>query len=155
MSIRVQLDLRDRNGACIPSCGAHRDVSTGAFEVLAFEAGCNVGKSYAVHRELIRPMLMADPGMPMLHFSVRITHANDLYQTCIEHYVDNAGQPIQGMKLELYREGIGGKKERCRNAHQLVISPQSAADPEVLGDVQSLERFKGGVLVRVVTTLCY
>lgn len=108
------------------------------------QAGCNVGKSYAVHHELIRPMLLAKPDMAMLHFSVRITHADDLYQTCLEHYVDASGHPIEGMNLMCYREGDGGMVARCQGTNQLVISPQSAARG-VLGD--NLERFRGGILV--------
>ena len=89
-------------------------------------------------------MLLAKPDMAMLHFSVRITHADDLYQTCLKHYVDDSGHPIEGMNLMCYREGDGGMVARCRGTNQLVISPQSAARG-VLGD--NLERFRGGILV--------
>ena len=116
--------------------------------VLAVEAGCNAGKSYAVHRELIRPKLLEDPTLPMLHLSVRITHADDLYQTCLEHYTardqPKGGQPIEGLQLACYREGEGSAKARCASAHQLVISPQSVARG-LLGD--DLGRFADGVLV--------
>ena len=81
--------------------------------VLAVEAGCNMGcnagKSHAVHRELIRPKLLEDSALPMLHLSVRITHADDLYQTCLENYTardqPKGGQPIEGLQLACYREG--------------------------------------------------
>eukprot|EP00966_Prymnesium_polylepis_P336695 7391705-Prymnesium_polylepis.2 len=89
-------------------------------------------------------MLLAKADTAMLHFSVRITHANDLYQTCLEHYVDASGQSIEGMNLQCYREGDGGMVARCRGTNQLVISPQSTARG-VLGD--NLERFRGGILV--------
>ena len=55
---------------------------------LAIEAGCGMGKTYAVHHLLIRPLLLHEPSTPMLLLSVRITHADDMHQTCMEHYVE-------------------------------------------------------------------
>jgi hypothetical protein len=69
--------------------------------VIGIEAGCNVGKSFAVHHELIRPMLLNNPSLPMLHFSVRITHADDLYQTCLEHYVEPRCVPFRSPRSAL------------------------------------------------------
>jgi hypothetical protein len=43
-----------------------------------------------------------------------------------------------------YREGEGGTVARCINAHQLVLSPQTAAKGKITGDIN---RFRGGVLV--------
>jgi hypothetical protein len=71
--------------------------------VIGIEAGCNVGKSYAVHHELIRPMLLDNPSLPMLHFSVRITHADDLYQTCLEHYVEPRCVPFWSPRSQRFR----------------------------------------------------
>ena len=41
----------------------------------------------------------------MLHVSVRVTHAYDLHATVKKHYVTNAGQPIPGVDVVLYKEG--------------------------------------------------
>ena len=101
-----------------------------------------------IRRKLLDGYGEYGPGeLPMLHFSVRITHADDLYLTCVEHYVDDSGQPIEGMNLVCYREGDGSKGQRCRNTNQLVISPQSAAQYGLLGNDEQLERFRNGVLV--------
>ena len=62
----------------------------------------------------IRPKLLEDPSLPMLHLSVRITHADDLFQTCREYYVargqPKGGQPIEGLQLKCYRECEGGAR---------------------------------------------
>jgi hypothetical protein len=62
--------------------------------ILAIEADCNLGKSYAVFHEMMRPRLLANPELPMLFFSVRITHAYDLYGTLQRYFVDDEGEPI-------------------------------------------------------------
>lgn len=112
--------------------------------VLACEADCNLGKSFAIFCEMIRPLLRANPKLPMLFFSVRITHAYDLFATLQRYFVDEDGDPIAGMNLVCYKEGDETVRERCANATQLVISPQTAA-LDCLGD--DLSRFHGGVLV--------
>ena len=111
--------------------------------ILVIEADCNRGKSHAVHAGMIRPMLLANPHLPMLHVSVRVTHAYDLYETVKKHYVTAAGQPIPGFKPVLYKEGDDGVKERCQEATQLVISPEQIS----FGNLGDPSRFRGGVLV--------
>ena len=79
--------------------------------ILAIEADCNRGKSYAVHYKLLRERILAKnwPEMPMLHVSVRITHAMDLHKTCLKYYVeemreDGNNTPISGMRLVCYNK---------------------------------------------------
>ena len=79
----------------------------------------------------------------MLHISVRITHAYDLFETVKKHYVTNAGQPIPGVNVVLYKEGSESVRKRCQAATQLVISPEQIA----AGNLGDLSRFHGGVLV--------
>jgi len=112
--------------------------------VVVIEADCNRGKSYAVHRRMIRQLLLANPRLPMLHISVRITHAYDLFETVKKHYVTDAGVPIPGVDMVLYKEGGDeGVKKRCLEATQLVISPEQIA----VGNLGDIGRFNGGVLV--------
>ena len=49
--------------------------------ILAIEGDCNIGKSFAVLEKLLRPILEQNPRTPLLFWSVRITHALDLYET--------------------------------------------------------------------------
>ena len=95
--------------------------------IVAVEADCNLGKSHWAFVKCIRPMLLANPKLPMLFFSVRITHAYDLSGTLRNYFVDDDNRPIDGMQLMCYKEGEAGVKERCMNSSQLVISPQTAA----------------------------
>jgi len=76
--------------------------------VLVIEADCNRGKSHAVHTGMIRSLLLANPHLPMLHVSVRVTHAYDLHETVKKHYVTATGQPIPGVDVVLYKDGGGG-----------------------------------------------
>ena len=112
--------------------------------VNVIEADCNRGKSYAVHHGMIRPLLLANPCLPMLHVSVRISHAYDLFETVKKYYVTDDGLPIQFVDMVLYKEGGDeGVRKRCREATQLVISPEQIA----LGHLGELSRFRSGVLV--------
>ena len=111
---------------------------------IVIEADCNRGKSHAVHYGMIRPLLLDNPTLPMLHISVRVTHAHDLYETVKKHYVTDAGDPIPGVNVVLYKEGGDeGVKKRCQQATQLVISAEQIA----LGHLGDVSRFHGGVCV--------
>eukprot|EP00966_Prymnesium_polylepis_P128680 2976152-Prymnesium_polylepis.1 len=86
--------------------------------------------------------------MPMLHLSVRITHAIDLHKTCLKYYVeemrdDGENTPIDGMRIVCYKEGDESVTERCK-ASQLVISPETMAFGGLGYDIS---RFASGVLV--------
>lgn len=72
--------------------------------VLAIEADCNLGKSYAVFNCLIRPILEAVPHTPLLFWSVRITHAYDLHETLKNQFMQG-DSAIPGVKIECYKEG--------------------------------------------------
>ena len=109
--------------------------------VVAIEADCNLGKSYATFVGMILPRLKDNPNLPMLFFSVRITHAYDLYETLLKYFKD-----VEGMNLVCYKDtGEEGVKRACEKATQLVISPQTAA-LDCLGE-HDMNRFRGGVLV--------
>ena len=97
--------------------------------IIVIEADCNRGKSHAVHRRMIRALLLANPRLPMLHVSVRVTHAYDLFETVKKHYVTNAGgQPIPDVDVVLYKEGGDqGSMQVCREGRQLVVSPEHIA----------------------------
>ena len=113
--------------------------------VLVIEADCNRGKSHAVHTGMIRSSLLANPHLPMLHVSVRVTHAYDLHETVKKHYVTATGQPIPGVDVVLYKDsGDGGSMRRCLAARQLVVSPEHIAMGALGAD---LSRFHGGMLV--------
>lgn len=110
--------------------------------ILDVESDCNSGKSHGVFFKMIRELLLNDPTIPLLFFSVRITHAYDLFETLTQRYfVDDSGNPIGN--LVCYKDGEDGVKERCKKATQLVISPQTAA----LDCLGNLERFTRGILV--------
>ena len=98
--------------------------------VLAIEADCNLGKSYAVLNCLLRPLLAQDPRTPLLFWSVRITHAYDLHATLQREFED-----IPGVDIRCYKDhGTAGS--------QLVCSAETAA----FGRLDT-ERFTDGVVV--------
>ena len=105
---------------------------------LVLEANCNLGKSRAMFK-YIKSELQKDRATPLILFSVRRIHADDLFATCQSYFGDLA--PM----LKCYKQRAKGVSatRHCETATQLVLSPETCAFG-VLG--KDLSRFKGGIM---------
>ena len=95
--------------------------------ILALEADCNLGKSFAVLLKLLHPLLEANPRLPLLFISVRIAHAHDLYATLRKTFMEGDNR-IPGVDIRCYEKShsAAGTTLTDRVGHsQLVLSLES------------------------------
>ena len=112
---------------------------------LVIEGDCNLGKSFAMCEVMLRPLLSANPTMPMLFVSVRITHAYDLYATLVAAFMQGERR-IPGVDIVCYKTGAGSAMERVRTASQLVISYETMEYAIKAGHL-SPDTFRNGVVI--------
>ena len=103
------------------------------------EADCNLGKSTAILTWLYR-LLLKNPDMPFVFFSVRVSHAKDLFKT-IRDFKPRGEEALPTIgelcpRFMCYKENNAAA---CQSSNQLVCSGESIGK---LGDVT---RFRSGV----------